>query len=239
MWSKRDKLYLDWIDKGARSKTYSQQTQAMAVLAKIVPSRNLDKLIKLTLNPPEDMTKIMTPYFMFYWLDALYDNKQENAALDMIRTKWAMMLDEGATTWWEHFHTEHSLCHAWSSGPAYFLSRNILGVSQLKPAYDKVLIRPCVADLYWAEGIVPTIKGDIIINWRLDQQKKIFLLNYTLPNTLSCKLELPILNSFSQMREFNIWFNGKQIKNIKINDNYVHLDLMPHCKGRILMEYCI
>lgn len=53
----------------------------------------------------------------------------------------------------------HSLCHGWSSGPAAWLSRHVLGVERLAPGGAKVRIRPALGDLAWAEGAVPLAKG--------------------------------------------------------------------------------
>lgn len=55
----------------------------------------------------------------------------------------------------------HSLCHGWASGPTYWLSRHVLGISPVSPGFDTVSIKPNLGDLEWAEGTYPTPHGII------------------------------------------------------------------------------
>ena len=61
----------------------------------------------------------------------------------------------------------HSLCHAWASGPAPFLSEYVLGVRPLEPGCAKVSVKPNLGGLSWAEGTYPTPKG--LIRVRCEQ----------------------------------------------------------------------
>ena len=53
----------------------------------------------------------------------------------------------------------HSLCHGWSSGPATFLLRCVLGVKPLEPGFARVCVRPQLGGLRYAKGAVPTPRG--------------------------------------------------------------------------------
>ena len=55
----------------------------------------------------------------------------------------------------------HSLCHGWSSGPAPWLTRYVLGVTPASPGFAEVGFDPFLGDLDWAEGTVPTPRGVI------------------------------------------------------------------------------
>lgn len=59
-----------------------------------------------------------------------------------------------------------SLCHGWASGPADFISKNILGVEILEPGCRKVRISPKLGDLVWVKGTYPTPYGVIEIEHR-------------------------------------------------------------------------
>ena len=93
------------------------------------------------------------------------------APVEIIRDRWGEMLDKGATTTWETFRGwaedlmygmwTRSWGHAWSSAPAYFLSRYILGVLPLEPGFKRALIAPKLCDLTWVEGKAPTPHGAI------------------------------------------------------------------------------
>ncbi|MCF0235102.1 MAG: alpha-L-rhamnosidase [Thermoguttaceae bacterium] len=55
----------------------------------------------------------------------------------------------------------HSLCHGWASGPAAWISANILGVNPVAPGFKKASVKPFLGDLDWVEGAVPTPYGQI------------------------------------------------------------------------------
>lgn len=55
----------------------------------------------------------------------------------------------------------HSLCHGWSSGPAPFLTKYVLGVRPFAPGMRAVRFAPDLGDLKWARGTVPTPHGVI------------------------------------------------------------------------------
>lgn len=55
----------------------------------------------------------------------------------------------------------HSLCHAWSAGPAPWLARHVLGVTPTAPGFSRVRVQPTLGDLTFARGTVPTPHGPI------------------------------------------------------------------------------
>lgn len=58
----------------------------------------------------------------------------------------------------------HSLCHGWASGPAAWISANIMGVTPLEPGFKKTQVKPFLGDLDWFEGSVPTPYGLIKVS---------------------------------------------------------------------------
>lgn len=53
----------------------------------------------------------------------------------------------------------HSLCHGWASGAVPFLVETVLGIKRAEVGYKKVILKPRLFDLEWAEGSVPTPWG--------------------------------------------------------------------------------
>ncbi len=53
----------------------------------------------------------------------------------------------------------HSLCHGWASGPTAWLGEHVLGFRPLEPGCKKLLVRPNLAGLEWAEGAFPAPQG--------------------------------------------------------------------------------
>lgn len=82
-----------------------------------------------------DAEKMVTPYMYHNYVDALLAAGEKEKALEVLRTYWGGMLDEGADTFWELYNPENpnespyggtivnSYCHAWSCAPAYFLRK--------------------------------------------------------------------------------------------------------------------
>jgi hypothetical protein len=62
----------------------------------------------------------------------------------------------------------HSLCHGWSSGPTPWLMRHVLGVTPAAPGYAQVRIAPQLAGLTYARGTVPTPRGPIEVDHRVE-----------------------------------------------------------------------
>ena len=56
-----------------------------------------------------------------------------------------------------------SLCHGWASGPVSFLYEKALGIRVVEPGFRKIKIAPCLGDLQFAEGVLPTPYGKLQI----------------------------------------------------------------------------
>jgi hypothetical protein len=57
----------------------------------------------------------------------------------------------------------HSLCHGWASGPTAWMSEHVLGFRPLAPGCAKLLVKPNLCGLEWAEGRFPTPKGVVTV----------------------------------------------------------------------------
>ena len=102
---------------------------SMALLIGLGDAELADKLIEgVGLIP---VTLSMSAFFY----DALlrFGDKYKNWILNDIRKKYKMMLDEGATTFWEtekgwqDFGNAGSLCHGWSAIPVYYFKKLLCG----------------------------------------------------------------------------------------------------------------
>ncbi|MDO5579744.1 MAG: alpha-L-rhamnosidase C-terminal domain-containing protein [Planctomycetia bacterium] len=107
-----------------------------------------------------------------FWEDFDLDWLKESARIDELTPKGKKSLhgDYGA---WCYIGFRHSLCHAWSSGPAAWLSAHVLGVVPAEPGFKSVRIDPFLGDLDWAEGSVPTPYGPIRVKLSKDSAGKI------------------------------------------------------------------
>ena len=73
-----------------------------------------------------------------YLLAALFRYGRHEEALAYVRRHWGMMLDAGATTWWEEYHGQTSRCHAWSIGPTIDLMAQFLGIGPAAPGFTPI-----------------------------------------------------------------------------------------------------
>lgn len=181
LWDAERQAYVDCIKADGSPAKISQQNQILALLYNAAGER-ANTIGGYLTNPPEEMVRVGTPFFSFFWFEALAKLGRFEDILAITREKWGFMLDQGATTCWELFpgfwpsgrHTR-SHCHAWSAAPAHFLSAYVLGVRPLSPGYGTVAIEPHHSGLEWAEGSVPTPHGPIWVRWDADG------LHYELP----------------------------------------------------------
>jgi hypothetical protein len=88
--------------------------------------------------------------------------------MKMIKDKWGPMIDAGATTFWESYAGEWSMCHAWSCTPTALLSEQVLGITY-DAVTQKVRFAPNPMKLTWAQGIAPLTCGDVTARWEMKE----------------------------------------------------------------------
>ena len=124
----------------------------------------------------ESVTKITTPYFAFYEMDALARLGKLSLVTERMREYWGGMLRLGATSVWEEYvpektGVEHyemygnrfgkSLCHAWGAGPLYLFGRYYLGVESDGEGFR---VSPNLAGLESISGEVPLAGGFVRVS---------------------------------------------------------------------------
>lgn len=100
-----------------------------------------------------------------FWEDFNYDWVDGAQPLDIILKagEYDVHGDNGLCC---YIGYRHSLCHGWSAGVVPFLSECVLGVKILSGDPLVIEIAPDLGDLEWAEGVVPTIAGEIYVYLR-------------------------------------------------------------------------
>jgi hypothetical protein len=203
LWSSEKNAYLDCIRAdGTASPTFSQQTQTAAYISGVAQGERATRCADLMHNPPKDFVRAGSPFFMFFLLEALVNERKFDALATTIRDYWGKQIDAGATTFWEMYQEpdvdksfsgggKHRLtrshCHGWSAAPTFFLTQYILGVRPLEPGYAKILIAPQPGALAWAQGKVPTPAGVVDCYWRNGRDR--FELSLAAPRPT--RIELP------------------------------------------------
>ena len=109
-----------------------------------------------------------------YLLDVLCDGGQADLALSMLTQTnypgFGFQIVNGATTVWEQWTVKggmNSHNHAMFAGVDVSLYTRLAGITPLKPGFDEIRIRPCMADsLTFVDATEETVKGRVHANWR-------------------------------------------------------------------------
>lgn len=184
-WSDENSAYKTYIG-GQYPEHYAELTQALALLAKVVPEKFESKLRK-RLSDKDNSLVHTTISYSLYKYEALMQEPDKYAefVFNDIADDWGYMLYNKATSFWEtikgadDFYKAGSLCHGWSAIPIYFFQAYVLGVKPLEPGFKEftAVPLPVVADK--AFGTVPTPFGDIKIEWE------------RVRNDVDCKISFP------------------------------------------------
>ena len=120
-----------------KERQISWASQVWAVLAGIAEGEEAAACLEAARACPEAV-KMVTPYMMHHYTEALCLAERKEEAHRVIRDYWGGMIDRGADTYWELYNPQNpdespygspvvnSYCHAWSCTPAWFLRSGIL-----------------------------------------------------------------------------------------------------------------
>ena len=147
----------------------SPHAQAWPLACGLVPEGEADSIAAslLELLSSDPSAPNVETYGMFWVLDGLGRSGQVSQALEVIKGYYGRMLDRGATTWWEGFHSDlayhASLSHGWSGAPTWFLTTYVLGASRTGP--DTWRVRPALEGVTRATGVLPLREGILEVTW--------------------------------------------------------------------------
>ena len=186
-----------------------RQDNAMAIYAGVADPEQTQAIYDNILKPDSAAWKqIATPYYNNYIIYAMSMAGHTSETLGVLRNYWGGMLNEGATSWWEaydpswekqdfHAHLEAdngkgyfvSLAHGWSAGPTSWLTERVLGVRPTGGGFKTLDVAPELGDLAWAEGDVPTPRGNLHI--RVEKQAFGLKLSANVPAGSRATLSVP------------------------------------------------
>ena len=134
-------------------------------------------LEKVLLN--DSVTRITTPYFAGYEMDALAKLGEFQTVEQVLTSYYGGMIKLGAKTIWEEYHPqmkgiehyamyggkyEKSLCHAWGAGPLYLFGRYYLGVCATSAGYETFTVEPRLGGLKEIRGTAPVGEGTVTVD---------------------------------------------------------------------------
>lgn len=123
-------------------------------------------------------------------------NETSDIMYQMMTTKdypgYGYMLENGATTTWEHWRGERSRIHNCYNAPGSWFYQSIGGIQPLDeyPGYMQFLLAPRPPKtLSWAKVTKETPYGTIVVDWQKEKSK--MLIQLTVPTGSKAKFVLP------------------------------------------------
>ena len=159
---------------------FAELTQALALVAGIIPKEDAPALRAALADPANGMVACTLSHTLYKYEALLQDaSRYGTCVLADISRQWGLMLSHGATSFWETidgadaFDKAGSLCHGWSSVPLYVYYAYVLGVKPTEPGFAKYTVLPQSCGLRSACGRVPMPGGYIDIKWELQDGRPV------------------------------------------------------------------
>lgn len=189
LWDEERGVYVDARRDGVRSRRVSQQSNAAAIAFDVAPPERWPRILETILDEArlvltrwadrdprapafDEAVNVVRaqPFYCHHLHRALSKAGRHEDLLDHIRRHWESLVDEGGDTFRETWQLDEitSLCHAWSGTPTFDLSTEVLGITPLRPGFDRFRVAPQPAGLTWAEGVFPSPRGDIKLAWQIE-----------------------------------------------------------------------
>lgn len=215
LWAKDSGAYADCRTSLGLSERISQQSNCLAVLFGVADEKRAESIQRVIFDQSK-AEPTTTPYMNYYVVKALYSQEKDRQALNLIRDYWGGMLKRGATTYWEIYDPRKpedfvpdaslSLCHGWSAGVTSILPAEVVGIKPVGKGFQEIVIEPQLADLEWAEAVVPSPRGDIAVSW-----KKGYSGSIELPNDCRALVRIPAhpKTATITLNDIIVWSGGK------------------------------
>jgi alpha-L-rhamnosidase len=165
----------------------SQASQAFALHLDLLNPEQEKKAVEYLLNLITEKHKSHLSTGIFgtkFLLDELCRSGHGQTAYNIVNHKdfpgWGYMLENGATTLWEHWgFSDNTFSHnhpMFGSVSGWFY-KWLAGIQPAPDAegFDKIIIRPTVTDdLQWVKCSYDSIRGNVVSNWQKQESKFVF-----------------------------------------------------------------
>jgi len=177
-------------------------------------------------------------YSSHYLLEAMFDYNQTDYAMSLLKDStdrsWLNMIKVGATmsteAWDNKYKSNNGWSHAWSAAPAHILPRKIMGIEPAEPGFGKINIRPHPGNLTDAKTKMPTIRGDIDVDFKQEVGKS-FELNISIPINTTANVYIPAIS-----KKYKLMVDDKKANGKYAND-YVMIKNISSGSHKFTMNY--
>jgi hypothetical protein len=220
----KDGLYLD----GIGSHHSSIHANLFPLAFGLVPEKNRQRVVEYI----KSKGMATGVYGANYLMEALYIAYEGDYALELLTSEtdrsWMHMIEVGSTMTTEAWDVKYmpefyGWSHAWSASPAHIIPRKLMGIEPLEAGFGKISIKPQPGNLAFAKVKLPTIRGDVLVDF--DQQEgKYFYLNIMIPGNTVGKIFIPMI-----AEKYDVKMDGRIIK-AKRKGKYCVVDNV--CSGK-------
>lgn len=207
LWDKRKKVFRD----GIGTEHASLHTNMFAMAFGLVNERDRESVSAFI----RSRGMACSVYGSQFLMDAVYDAGESAYGLSLLNSQqersWYNMIRAGSTVsmeaWDNKYKPNQDWNHAWGAVPANVIPRKLMGIEPLTPGWATFRIKPQLGSLPWATLQLPTIKGDIRVEYR--QSAGEFFMKVSIPANTTAQVVLPL------QRGSSIRLNGTAVKELK------------------------
>ena len=156
----------DFMPQNSTKRYYRKHANILAAYFGIFDKEENQKLLEKVVQ--DDTLGEVQPYFMHFYLDAIYRNGLRDKYTLSLVEQWKKPiaecpkgLPEGFYPPEEGYHFDHS--HAWGGTPAYAVPLALTGFTMLKEGFKEIEFNPSLCGLRYANVEIPTPYGMISV----------------------------------------------------------------------------
>lgn len=177
-----------WTGEGYKSgdvKKPDDRANALAVLSGLAGKEQYATILEVLTS-----THNASPYMEYYVLEAMCKMGKYEEAIARIKKRYVGMVEEDYSTLWEFWYSwQGTMNHAWSGGPLVIMSKHFAGITPLEAGYELVEINPQYTISSTLNCTVPSVKGLITLDYKLENGN--YLINLTIPSGTTAVLYAP------------------------------------------------
>ena len=219
----KDGVYVDGIyADGTLSEHISQHANILPFAFDLVPASYKKRVVDEIKN-----RKMNVGMICLRWLPESLGLANEGEHLIELYTNpewdgWAKTIANGGTVTWESWNaneTNESMSHPWGAVGLLGIQNYVLGIKPLSAQHDTIEIKPLFFGdkLTYANGVYPTDKGDVMVDWNNNNGK--YILKINIPDNIVAKVCIPKCG----INGSSIRFDYKETNGFE-NDAYVILN---------------
>jgi len=184
LFDKKSGIYID----GVSSDHSSLHANMMALAFDLVPEDYKKTVIEFI----KSRHMACSVYGAQFLLEGLFKAGESYYALNLMTANhdrsWYNMIRSGSTitmeAWDMKYKPNSDWNHAWGAAPANIIPGYMWGIRPAEPGYSKAVIEPQLSSLTYSKISVPTIRGNIVAEFRDTGKAKEFLI--TIPANMEC-----------------------------------------------------